>query len=280
LGFAEFVYTVVLRPRPLKAAANYLIRLLVPRMVQYGPAKVVLNPKDPVVSGALAFRVYERAELAFVSATLKPGQTVLDVGANVGLYSALSGKLVGPEGRVVAFEPDPESFHYLQQTIRENELENVHAVNAAASESDGSAHLFTSTSNRGDSRLYNNELSDGQVPVKTVRLDDYLQAAGITELDYIKIDVQGFEGSVLAGLQETIRQSPRLTMVAEFWPEGLRNAGTDPHQLLSQLESLGMHLYELGEDGRPEPIRDHDELIASLTGRKYTNLVGLKIPQL
>jgi hypothetical protein len=55
---------VVLKPPPLKAAANAAIRLMLPRTIQRGAATVVLNPKDPVVSGALAFRVYERNELA------------------------------------------------------------------------------------------------------------------------------------------------------------------------------------------------------------------------
>lgn len=280
LGLVEFVYTVVLKPRPLKAAANRVIRWLLPHTIQYGPAKVVLNPKDPVVSGALAFRVYERSELVFVSNALKPGMTMLDVGANVGLYSALGGQLVGSQGRVIALEPDPESFRYLQLTIQKNGLRNVHALRMAASDQTGMAYLFTSSSNRGDSRLYDNELSDNKVRIKTVRLDDYLPQIGIEEVEFIKVDVQGFEGHVLSGLEKTIRRSPRLTIIAEFWPEGLRRAGSDPSQFLAQLERWGMHLYKLGNNGMPTPIRNPSDFIARLPGRKYANVVGSRYPLL
>ena len=86
---------------------------------------------------------------------------VVDVGANVGLYTAMAGMAVGPAGRVVALEPDPECFGVLQQTIRVNVLENVDAVFAAASDSNGTTRLFTSSDNRGDNRLYHSETSDG-----------------------------------------------------------------------------------------------------------------------
>ena len=262
-----------MKPRPLKALANAAIRSVLPRTVQYGRARVVLNPKDPVVSGALAFRVYERSELAFVEKSLRPGMTVLDVGANVGLYSALAGHAVGPSGRVAAFEPDPESFQYLQKTIRENGLSNIQPANLAASDQEGVSRLFTSSANRGDSRLYNNELSDGSVEIQTIRLDDYLPTVGIQELDFIKMDVQGFEGHVLAGLEQTIRHSPRLVMMSEFWPDGLRRAGTNPNELLERLEQWGLKIHELRAHGETRPIPDKHAFIAQLRGRQYTNVV-------
>src|SRR5262249_28284808 len=152
---------------------NAAIRAVLPRSVQRGPAKIVLNPRDPVISGALAFRVYERTELAFVRKTLRPGMRGLDIGANVGLYSAIACHAVGVEGRVIAFEPDPESFGYLEATIRENGCRNVTLFPLAAARHDGAARLFTSSSNRGDNRLYNNELSDGSIEIRTVRLDEF-----------------------------------------------------------------------------------------------------------
>jgi FkbM family methyltransferase len=267
---------VVLKPRPLKVVANAMIRAVLPRTVRYGPVRVVLNPKDPVVSGALAFRAYERSELAFVGKSLGRGMTVLDVGANVGLYSVLSGEAVGSSGRVVALEPDPDSFFYLQESIRENGLENVHAVNLAASDQKGVSRLYTSSGNRGDSRLYNNELSDGNIEIHTVRLDDYLPTVGVNELDFVKIDVQGFEGHVLAGLEQTIRRSPRLVMMSEFWPDGLRTAGTSPYELLAQLERWGLKLYELQSGGDTRLLTDKDSFIARWRGRQYTNVVCRK----
>jgi FkbM family methyltransferase len=256
--------------------ANAMIRAVLPRTVQYGAIRVVLNPRDPVVSRALAFRLYERSELTFVEKSLKPGMTVLDIGANVGLYSVVSGHAVGPSGKVIALEPDPESFHYLQESIRENGLQNIQPAQLAASDQEGMSRLYTSSSNRGDSRLYNNELSDGSVDIHTVRLDDFLPTVGVRELDFVKIDVQGFEGHALAGMEETIRRSPHLVMMSEFWPEGLRRAGSNPNELLTLLEQWGLKLSELHANGETRPLLDKNAFIDRLQGRKYTNVVCRK----
>lgn len=276
MSLAEFVYTVVLKPKPLKAAANRMIRTILPRTVECGPIHVVINPTDPVVSGALAFGVYERGELAFVNKSIRPGMTVLDIGANVGLYTALAGNAAGPQGRVIAFEPDPESFGYLQRTIQENGLKNVEAVNAAASDTDKESWLYTSSSNRGDSRLYDNELSDNRVQIRQIRLDDFLPTLGIRQVDFIKMDVQGFEGHVLSGMKEIIRNSPKLVMMSEFWPDGLQRAGSDPHEVLTSLEQLGLQLFELDPKGNTCPLVDKGAFIARCPGRKYANICAVK----
>jgi len=92
-------------------------------------------------------------------------------------------------------------------------------------------------------------------------------------LDFIKMDVQGFEGHALRGLEQTIRNSPRLVMMSEFWPDGLRSAGTDPHQLLSQLEQWGLKISELLDDGETRFLTDKEAFIARFRGRQYTNIV-------
>jgi SAM-dependent methyltransferase len=128
MSLAEFVYTTLLKPRPLRWAANAAIRFVLPRSVRRGDAEIVINPRDPVVSGALAFRVYENSEIAFMRRVCAVGDVVVDVGANVGLYTAIAGLAVGPGGHVVAVEPDPESLGYLARTIAANRLTNVTVV--------------------------------------------------------------------------------------------------------------------------------------------------------
>ncbi len=120
MNVAEFVYTTVLRPTWLRARVNRLIIALLPAFVRIGNAVVVLNPQDPVVSGALALGVYERCEIALMQRLCKPGQVMVDIGANVGLYTAIAGLALGPSGRVIAMEPEPESFGYLQKTMEAN----------------------------------------------------------------------------------------------------------------------------------------------------------------
>lgn len=275
MSVAEFFYTTVLKPPLLKSIANKVILALLPKSVKVGNATIVINPNDPVVSGALTFGVYEKSEIAFMQRILKPGAIMLDIGANVGLYSALGGLALGEKGRIIAFEPDPESRKYLKQTIDANALSNTEVISAAASNNNGTTQLFISTNNRGDNRLYENQNADVAVDVATVRIDDVLNERNIDAVDIIKIDVQGFEGYVIEGMEQTLKNSQRLQMLMEFWPEGLSSAGTNPLDLLNRLESFGLSLFELKEKGNFTPIDDKEIFIKRYPGRAYTNLVVL-----
>lgn len=272
---AEYVYTSLLKQNFTKRLINRLILAALPSVAVVGNARVVLNLNDPVVSGALAFGVYEISEIQFMSRVLAPGQVVIDVGANVGLYTALAGLAVGPSGRVIACEPDSESFRHLQQTVKANALENVDLVNAAVSDKIGMARLYVSPHNRGDNRLYPSGNMTTYADVETVRLDHFLRARNIDVIDVVKVDVQGYEGHVLESLWEPIKRSKAIKMLIEFWPDGLRQAGTDPVQMLKRLEEAGLAVFELMPDASIVQVADKLEFTARWPGRKYTNLVLL-----
>src|SRR5258706_10762753 len=133
----EFIYAVLLRPKPLRKLSNALIRAALPSQIRRDGAIVILNPNDPVVSGALALRVYENTETRFFMNVCKPGMTFLDVGANIGIYTALALPRIGATGRVVALEPDRESFEYLRKTVTANHADNVTCVCKAAADHSG-----------------------------------------------------------------------------------------------------------------------------------------------
>ena len=273
---AEFVYCYLLRPWPLRQLTNWTIRKLLPKQVEIHGATVVLNPTDPVVSGALHFGVYEKAETRFFQSACRDGMTFLDVGANLGYYTALAARAVGPNGRVLAVEPDPDSFGYLEQTIAANAVGNVEAFPVAASDAPAILPLYISTDNRGDNRLYASDEERPQVEVKARPLDALLRENKIDTVDLIKIDVQGYEPKVIAGLRETITASPNLTLLTEFWPQGIDEAGEDANEFLQTLRELGLNLHELQPDGSLAELTDDTDLIARHQGRRYTNLIGRK----
>src|SRR5260370_638213 len=146
---AEFIAAVLLRPKPLRKLADALIRAALPSQIRRDGAIVILNPNDPVVSGALALRVYENNETRFFKRVCKPGMTFVDVGANVGLYTSLALPRIGSTGRVVALEPGRESFEYLRKTVIANHADNVICVRKAAADYAGVTKLFVSGNNRG-----------------------------------------------------------------------------------------------------------------------------------
>lgn len=273
---AEFVYTVLLRPRPLRLAANWALRLIIKPELRIHGCVVALNPNDPVVSGALMLGAYEKAETRLFRTACRPGMIVLDVGANVGYYTALAMRALGPDGVIIAMEPDPDSFSYLQKTVAANGNARVTCVPMAAAGESGEATLFISRHNRGDNRLYANEFGTESLTVQTVTVDDLLKGLGIDKVNLVKIDVQGFEGHVLGGMQATLAHSSPLIIMMEFWPHGLRSAGFEPERIFTLCERLNLRIFKTSQDGKLEVLKDPAALIRKYPGRKYTNLVAVR----
>jgi FkbM family methyltransferase len=276
MSVAEFVYTFVLRPKPLKAMVNAAIRRCIPASLRRHGAVIVLNQRDAVVSGAITFGVYEPAETVFFCAACQPGMTFLDIGANIGYYTALASKRIGEQGRIIALEPDPENFRYLQQNVAANGAHNAVCIQKAAAGESGVLRLYVNPENRGDNRLYANDLCDSSYEVEVSTVDTMLEECGVERVDLVKIDVQGFEGHVLRGMRQTIQRSEDLILLTEFWPFGLRSAGTSPEDLLVELEDAGLRLYELTPKGGLAHLTDKKAFIERHPGRKYANIVAVR----
>jgi FkbM family methyltransferase len=209
----------------------------------------------PIIGGALRGRwwdpasrgkvlrilngTYEREQTALFEQMLDPGDTVLDVGANVGYYTLLASVLVGGGGRVHAFEPEPRNAGFLRRHVQINGRGNVHVVQAAVSDVAGTAR-FDFGSGTGTGRL----AQSGALEVRTVRLDDYCAEHGLAPAA-IKIDVEGAEMSVLQGARETLRRhlpvlflSTHGAAVHRACLGFLRGAGYEPRPILgSDVES-------------------------------------------
>lgn len=276
MTLSEFVYAVVLRPKPLKKAANAFIRRIVPERLTRHGAVIVLNPGDPVISGALTLGVYEKPETNLLRGLFRSGMIFVDIGANIGYYTALAMGPLGPQGRIVAIEPDTENFGYLQRTVAANSGSSVTCIQKAVADRTGSLELYVSRDNRGDNRLYANDLCDSSYSVEVSTLDALLQDCGIRNVDLIKMDVQGFEWHILRGMYETIHRSPNLAILSEFWPFGLESAGAGPLEFLRELEQADFELHELTGRGQLVKVTDHRELISRYPGRKYTNILAVR----
>ena len=139
---------------------------------------------------------------------LTPAAVCFDVGANVGFYSLLAARIVGPEGRVVAFEPHPENVKALERNVRANGLANVVVVPKAVSRTSGGARL--AGSDRATAHLDESRGLD----VDTITLDEFVAAEPSLAPSVVKIDVEGHELEVLAGAQRTL-EAGRPAIVCE-----------------------------------------------------------------
>ena len=279
MTIAEFVYTTLLKPRLLRRAANAAIRASLPERIRVGGAIVWLNPDDPVVSGALTFGVYERGEIAFFRSRFGADMTLVDIGANVGLYSALALSTPGFRGRVLAIEPHSESRRYLQKTIASNAAAPGAALicGLAASDRPETVTLYQNPENKGDNRLYPDLLLRGAETVSADTLDNICRRYAITSAQFIKIDVQGAEAKVIRGATDLLAGSRDCILMTEFWPYGLSRCGADALEYLQMLQDLGLRLYELsGSRGALAPVSSPRALVERTHGRRYANLVGVK----
>jgi FkbM family methyltransferase len=221
-------------------------------------------------------RDYERRERELMSRVIAPGMTVFDVGAHVGYYTRLASSIVGERGRVVAFEPDPHNCELLVQNVRRSGLRNVEVVNVAVGASERSVELFRDPDWAGDHRTHAVAGREA-VTVQCTSLDAYC-ASGIRP-DVLKIDVQGAEGEVFAGMRRLLAEAPPRAVFAEFWPRELAAVGTDPAQLVESMCGAGYKPYEVGDE-RTVRVDDIAALVRSLPGEQdYTNLLFVRRDQ-
>jgi len=243
--------------------------------------RMVLNDlaRDRFIAPSLLHSgCFEPFETELVINEVRPGDVVVDVGAHIGYYTLLLAALVGPKGRVFAFEPGPDNFALLCRNVELNGYANVELFNAAVADRRGRSRLYLSIDNAGDHRLHESPESRQSVEVEVVALDDVLRDRG--SIDFVKIDVQGSEGGVLEGMAGLIARSPRIKMIVEFWPAGLARCGDIAARVLERLRRFGFRVYEVDEVTQAIRKVDPARLLATFpaTDEAFTNLLCVKTP--
>ena len=288
MSLAEFIYTEVLKPKPLKTLTNAILLRIIPESIQIGPTILYLDRSDPVISGALTLGVYELSEQALFAKYLHGNMTLVDIGANLGLYTAVSMYHLDSCGRIIAFEPHPQTYELLKRNVATNQTNGracprVDTFNLAATPEPCKQELHLNPENHADNRMYHGtyqgQMEDWDtLTVEGRPVDDVLAELGIEEVNFVKIDIQGYEQKAISGFQKTLARSKNVILLSEFWPKGLQEAGGNAAGYLQMLTSLGFTLYALNEKpyGSVTPLENWDALITSLPGRKYTDVVGVK----
>jgi FkbM family methyltransferase len=213
-------------------------------------------------------------ERRFLERNIRPGMQVLDIGANQGLYTLLSSRLLGSQGRVYAFEPDPGLFASLRGHCEVNGAKNVELHNVALGQAPGVMKLYRSRINAGDNRLARSRHPSwfDEVAVQVVPLDPILKGKRV---DFIKIDVQGWEYQVFLGMEDVLRENQHVRIYFEYWPMGLENAGCQPMECLNHLRSRGFSIYRVSPTGF-ELLTDFAGLTQELRGQRWADLFAAR----
>lgn len=228
--------------------------------------------------GLVKYRRFEEVETELIEKYLRPGDSVIDIGAHIGYHTLTMARRVGNNGVVWAFEPHPETFALLKKNIEANGYHNVRMAQQAVSDQVGVSPMSVSDEegNVFGSVAYNLRGSGmHSVMVRTTTLDDFFYQI-VSPISFIKMDVEGYEDKVLKGMVNVLKRNPDLKMLMEFCPLQLAWAGTSPQELLKRLLQLGFTIYDVKNLDSPASI---DSLLKTYTPENsgITNLFCLRI---
>lgn len=181
-----------------------------------GEAKVSLSYRETLGLSSLLYGTFEKAELGFVSRYVRQGDTVFDIGANVGIFSVVLGTAAGKSGHVVAIEPMVENVSRLKKNLEKNDLENVNVMPLALGAAEGRLllHLAKDAAYHSLGVVEKAFRADGEVVVEVRRLDDVWTAMGCPVVSFVKMDVEGAESDILCGA-ETFLNACRPVLLIE-----------------------------------------------------------------
>jgi FkbM family methyltransferase len=220
--------------------------------------KIVLDSRDRSLFPHITFEgQWESWVTKAMRDNLRPGMTVVDAGANVGYFTLIACDSVGREGRVFAFEPDPETFEMLFRNVEMNGYRPIcqcHRV--ALSSMRGTATFYRFSVHFGGNSLWHTggattEIRDevAEVQVDTIAFDDFAEDAGIGTVDLIKIDTEGSEAHVLQGMRKTLAANTNIVLLCEFNAERIRSSNCDPETSVDSIMEAGFKLRLVNYDG-------------------------------
>jgi FkbM family methyltransferase len=226
---------------------------------------------------------WEPPYTALFARLVRPGDTVLDLGANHGVYALLAARLVGATGQVHAFEPNPRLAQLVGMSLRINGYggwAQVHRI--AASDRSGTARLFFTDSYSGGGSLSGNTDQSDDTGASKHAVDcrllpiDTLFPDPATRVDVIKMDVEGHEGPALRGMQRLLARSPEVRIMMEFGPQMMQGSGMAAPEVVALLEGLGLSAWTIDHEGGIAPVAW--PVLAAQTGGLQNILAARQAP--
>ena len=214
--------------------------------------KMYLDEKDSL---KLSIKDFSPTLVKFWKSVIKKGDTVIDLGANIGFFTCLFAQLVGETGKVYAFEPEPNNCKLIRKNLEINGYKNVILEQKAVSNKSGKIKLYFSYS-AVDHLIYKTDQNRNSIDIDCITLDDYFSNSNVS-INVIKRNIQGAE--------KIIKNSKNLNHISvEFDPDGLKKFDSDPEQFLDTLIKMNYKLYDILEyDNKTIPMEKKDIL------RKY-----------
>lgn len=216
--------------------------------------RFVYHPTDYLSRRLFLYDDFEHHELRFAMDSARAGGLILDVGANIGVFTVACARAAGDRGHVIALEPGPRTFEKLTQTCTHLGLTNVTTLEVAAGRAQGRVGFVSYRSgldvqqHLADQRVHE---PGERLQVESRRLDDVC-GRKVTSVTLVKVDIQGHELGALEGA-ERILANGRAKLIVEFYPAGLAAAGGSSDELWALLRRTHDCTAMFGGDGSPRP---------------------------
>ena len=227
--------------RKLARSVYAIVCKLIPReqWINVHGVPLLANIYDNGIGTCLFFQgEYALGRVSEIRKAVKEGDTVIDIGANIGYFTVLMADLVGPKGKVYAFEPDPRNSHLLQRTVERNGWTHVIVEQKAVSNKAGEFILYQTRSCAANTLTPGEHISE--VNVSVVTIDDFLSDEH--HIDFVKMDMDGSEPLAIQGMAQLIRRSPNLQVLAEYEPSNLKRYLNNPLDFITIAEQHGLRL--------------------------------------
>jgi len=179
--------------------------------------KLAVIPGDLGISSELLmFKIHEPLTTKLLSREIKKGMTCLDIGSNIGYYALLESKIVETNGRVIAIEPSPQNFQYLKKNLEIQNVKNVDAYNFAASDKNGEVNFLVYKESNGSFTIPDGEETDipGEIiKVQAKTIDTFLEEISLKQIDFVRMDVEGYEYHIINGMKNIIKNSKPMFQI-------------------------------------------------------------------
>lgn len=243
-------YFAIRANRTLDSQAAYLGDHTAVTFLENGTRILVDTRSIDIGIHLLTLGRWETAYTTLFTRLLNPGDTVLDLGANHGVYALIAAQAVGPSGRVHAFEPNPRLAHLVDMSLRLNGFGWAQAHAVGASDEAGTAKLVFTDSFSGGGAVAS-DAADARRPGVECRLVmlDEIFADPAFRPDVVKMDVEGHEGRVLRGMRGILARSPGIRIMMEFAPEMMARSGVPVTEVVALLSGLGLNAWTIDAEG-------------------------------
>lgn len=237
-------------------------------------ANYLVPTTDTAVVPSMISGEYEHYELDLFMQLLKPGFTVLDVGANIGVYCIEASKVISEHGKVFAFEPIEENLKLLNHNIELNDVKNVEVVFSAIGKEDSKIKIYKAKHSIATHSA--GAISDEFVEVPVTSIDSFVSKHDLS-VDLIKMDIEGYEGFAIEGSVNTINNQHPVLFI-EFSSHHLKQCAYSPAKHAENLLNLYKYCYLINEKNNEiSRITDAQKLSKLFNGNLILSATQLAI---